>query len=161
MKRKTAAMFAVLAVMAVGLGTSASAKVATPCTAANGSPISKSLPICVGQVAFFKGHPGQNVRITIMLASMTGHPVTNVRVVDILPKSVKPLSSNRRYTLVNGRPTWIVRSVSGLQFYTFTARTPANAKPGSRWYNVVTAGVIGQKAVSRSGPSLVQYLPPN
>jgi|SwirhisoilCB3_FD_contig_61_4035521_length_554_multi_9_in_0_out_0_1 uncharacterized repeat protein (TIGR01451 family) len=160
MKRKTAVMFAVLATLAVSLGTSASARVAAPCTAANGSPISKSLSICVGQIAFFKGKPGTNVRVTIMLASMTGHPVTNVRVVDILPKGVKPLSSNRPYKLVNGRPTWVVRSVSNLQFYRFTARTPANAKPGSHWNNVVTAGPVGGK-MSRSGPALVQYLPSN
>lgn len=152
-------MIVVLAGLAVCLGTSASAKVATPCTAANGSPVSKKLSICVGQIAFFKGKPGGNVRVTIFLASMTGHPVGNVRVVDILPKGVKPLNSTRRYKLVKGRPTWVIRVVpfNPPLFYTFTARTPATAKPGSHWYNVVAAGPIGGTA-SRSRPSVVQYL---
>jgi hypothetical protein len=121
--------------------------------------MSKSLAICVGQIASFKGRPGGLVKVTIMLSSMTGRSVANVRVVDIMPKNIKPLRSTRRYKLVKGRPTWVVPMVTvGPLFYTFTARTPKTAKPGSRWYNVVTASVTGQKAVSRSGPSLVQYI---
>jgi hypothetical protein len=148
--------------MLVLFGTSASAKVATPCTASNGSPVSAMLPVCVGGYTFFPtGKPGTTARITVLMGSMTGRPLANVRVVALLPTNIKPMQAGSRpYKLVNKRPTWIIHAAPPHTplMYNLTVRTPMTGKPGSQWCARLNANVVGQKAVSKSQPVCAQYV---
>ena len=145
------------------VGTNASARSTTSCTAFNGSPVSVSLPVCVGVIAFGGEKPGSISTVSIVVASMNHQTLTKVNVTGILPKGAKAVKSNRPYKLVKGRPTWLIRNVPVNPPYHFTLkmRSPKTKVSGKRWCVVLKANVVGQSKVSKTKPSCVNVLIPS